>query len=324
MNKFQPPFRQSQIVTYMICQRRFYYAHIIGLEREFTSPYFITGNAMHKAIWMLHDGADILSEDALRYIIDRTEAETILKENCPVRWTNTKGEDRETQVNDWIDDTLPILKNYWSKSYNRDAQIIYAETEFRVNIGPFPFIGTIDQLRLQDNEYHLIDFKSGTSGLSQTFLDLDYQLSIYAYACAYGKFKVGEEWINPIGIIPHKLAVYKLNDHLPYKNNSGKNGKKGEERGPGRYFTTRTLADFEAMIRDLGFICRSIIGPHYGTKSLVKGGSFARNPINVGGLQTCGQCPYQQECLTDRQNQEVSTTNIETLITDEDFANVKN
>jgi hypothetical protein len=307
-NKFEGPFRQSVINDYMICQRRFYYAHILGLEREFRSPYLIYGTAMHEAIAMLHKKEFSLenADDYLRHLIELAEA----KEASPVAWKN-----REAEIADWLPDNISILHHYWEKDYNRECQVILSEAQFEVKIGPFPFTGTIDQLRRQGSEVHLWDFKTGTAAIPQVYVDLDYQTSIYAYACAYGTFKLPSGDFK-FGTIPDRVGIYKLNDHLPYKNNSGKNGKKGEERGPARYGSTRTQADFDATIRDLGFICRSIVGPHYGAKGLVKGGSFARNPINVGGLQTCGQCPFQGECTADRKSAEIITEEI--TLTDED------
>lgn len=306
-NKFEGPFRQSTINDFMVCQRKGYYKHILKLEGEFRSPYLIFGTAMHEAIANLHRSQNFVLID----LIVAAEG----KEPSPVYWKN-----RDEEIADWLPDAEAILANYWAKDYNREAKVIYAEADFEVNIGPFPFIGTIDQLRFQGSEVHLVDFKSGTAGIPQTFIDLDYQLTIYAMACAYGRFKVNNEWMT-FGTLPDRMAIYKLNDHLPYKRN-GKNQKgiKGEERGPARYFTTRTEADIEAAKRDLGFLCRQIVGPHYGTRGLVRGGSFARNPINVGGLQTCGQCQFQQECLADRFSQDVKMGKMENLLTDEDFA----
>ena len=310
MNKFQPPFRQSQIVDWMTCPRRFYFRHVLGLERDKISLAMFFGSVYHRAIELIHQNTFTNLLD----VIDAIEAESIE----PIAWG-----DRQADIEEWKPDAESILSHYWDKEFNRKAHILHSEICFRVNVGPFPFVGRIDELRIE-NGLVLIDYKSGAVPDNQTFRDLDYQLSLYAYACAYGEFwhplrdDTGKilmddrrNYLMPtdasayfkIGGIPDRIAIYKLGDHLPYKRKTTKDGityNVGDERGPARYWTTRTEADFEAMKRDLGFICRQIVGPHYGTKGLVRGGAFARTPINFGGMQTCAMCPFQAECLADR------------------------
>ena len=309
------PFHQSQIADYCACPFRFYMKYVLGMEPETISTAMFLGTVMHKALADLHTRGEI---PHLAEIINQCEKD----EDRPVFWT-----DRNDEIEKFIDDAIPILTNYWNKPFNRDAKILLAEAEFTVSIGKFSFGGRIDQLRqTPDGEIILVDFKTGESAVNEHLIEIDYQLSIYSWACMNGLFNnplkkqinfEGKRWT------PDKVGIYRTADHLPYKRKTTKKStgevfEVGDERGPGLYTTTRTDKDYDTMIQDLGVICRQITGPHFDNKTgkLAAGGAFGRTP----NIMSCQMCGLKDECLAARKQANIDTTNI--TISEEDIVNV--
>lgn len=300
----KPIFHQSAIKLYSICPKQYWFLKVAGVKRETISSKMLFGSVYHEAVDQLHQGV-VVDEACLREIIDTIEK----AEETPTWW-----DDRQAEIDEWLLDAVPTLNNYWSKPFNREAKILLSEKEFTVKIGSFDFAGRIDQVRqTPEGELVLIDYKSGLMPNGEAEFELDYQLSIYAYALKHD---------TTLGIerFPDKVGRYLLHDHLPYKRN-GKKGDgtpyfKGNERGNGLYTTTRTEADYDAMIQDLSIICRQIVGPHFNAKTnrLESGGAFPRTP----NFLNCGMCPVRQECIDDRRANIIQQP-INVELTEEDF-----
>lgn len=293
------PFHQSQIMDYCGCPYRFYMKYVQGMEAQTISTNLFFGTVMHKALNILHEDKKI---PHLVEIIKQCEKD----EDRPVFW-----EDKQAEIEKFIDDAIPTLTNYWNKSYNHDCEVLLAEAEFEVMIGKFKFGGRLDQLRRYQDEIILVDFKTGDSQINEHLIEIDYQLSIYAWAV-----------INTFGFKVDKVGIYRTADHLPYKKavtkkSTGEVFKAGDERGTGLYTTTRTEKDYDSMIRDLGVICRQITGPHFDNKTgkLASGGAFGRTP----NMMSCQMCGLKSECLASRQK-DIDTTNL--IIQEEDIINV--
>lgn len=235
---------------------------------------------MHNLLAELHETKDerMFDTETIEQYVDLYES----NEDKKVWW-----DDREKQVKAWAKDTAITLKNYWAKPFNRDCMVLLSEFEVEVMIGKFLFAGRIDQLRRYDDKYILVDFKTGLANTNEHLIELNYQLSIYSYALR-NKCLIDE------------VGIYRTYDHLPYKK-SGKHGNKGDERGQGLYTTTRTQHDYDAMIQDLGVICRQITGPHFDNKTgkLASGGAFGRTP----NIMSCQMCSFRTECLDARRKE---------------------
>lgn len=319
LHKFEGSFHQSHIADYCTCPMYFRLRHIDGMQLETVPSYMLFGIAFHKAIHVLHQCKDLDAID-FNVIIDKCEKEIeAASDNYPPQ--RTWWDDRDSEATAFIVDADETLKVYWSKSYNRDANILLSEVEFTVDIGGFPFAGRIDQFReMPDGTKAIIDFKTGKSGASEMLLELGYQLSIYHYACEHGTFKDH----GKINMRPDVVGIYRTMDHLPYKKNGKtkmKTYQKGDERGPGLYLATRTDTDIEAMIQDLGIVCRNIKGPHYDNikNQLASGGAFGRMPSYVYGQVACDACSLKTECAAERRQAQGDTREIENIITEEDI-----
>ncbi len=320
MDKFKGSFHQSHIAKYCTCPMLFKLEEIDGIRPETVPSYMLFGIMFHKAFHILHQCKDLDAID-FNVIADQCEKEVEAgSDNHPPQ--RTWWDDRDAEITAFITDAEETLRVYWSKSYNRDANILLSEVEFKVDIGGFPFAGRIDQLReMPDGTKAIIDFKTGKSAASEMLLEIGYQLSIYHYACEHGTF----EGHGKINMRPDHIGIYRTMDHLPYKKNGKtktKTYQKGDERGPGLYMGIRTEADIDATIQDLGIICRSIVGPRYDAKlkHLVKGGSFGRMPSYVFGQVACDTCSLKTECAAERRQAQGDTKEIENIITKEDLS----
>jgi len=157
----------------------------------------------------------------------------------------------------------------------------------------------VDQIRQDDDRWQLLDFKSSKFQPNQQFLDLDYQLGLYALACWKGVFKLPDGTMKMLEIPPEKLDIiyYNLRSHIPYKRD-GKNHNAGEERGEARWLTSRTRKQLVALKRDLNAIASNI-----------NRGVFPRNP----GMINCPACAFADICLSDAQGDGLSSRQVRSI-----------
>lgn len=274
--RFDRPFRQSDISTYLICPRMFYFQEMLSIPQEYRSGAAIVGSAAHKVIARIH--SEWLREDKeIGFaLLDALEEEE-KAEDIPVFW-------KEGEKDSRFDEAHVALTNYASKPFNQEADVLLSEGTFEVNIGRYPFTGTVDQVRVHDGKLILVDFKLSDMKPSEEFLRRSYQLSIYTYAMAYGVFtdsRNGSQISFPTA--PNEIWLYHLKDHCLYKRTS-KYGQAGSEKGPAVYKTRRTTEDLEYLEKDIARICGSI-----------RRNIFFRNPSLVGSCN--GFCRFQAVCL---------------------------
>jgi len=274
--RFDRPFRQSDISTYLVCPRMFYFQDMLSIPQEYRSGAAVMGSAVHKVIHKIHKGevkGDLYTDKALFDALENEER----ADEVPVFW---KEEEKDAR----FEEASEILVNYIAKPWNQFAKVLLSEGSFEVDIGKYPFTGTVDQVRLADDKLILVDFKLSDMRPPEEFLRRSYQLSIYSYALAFGKFKdsaTGEE--ISFGKPPDEIWLYHLKDHCLYKRSS-KYGQAGNEKGPAVYKTCRTMKDLEYLEKDIARICGSI-----------RRNIFFRNPSVIGSCN--GFCRFQAVCL---------------------------
>ncbi len=218
--------------------------------------------------------------------------------DVPIFWK----EDREATIAKLVDEAVEMLKNYREKDYNYDANVILSEAKFVLKVGRNTFSGTVDQVRQNDdNSFTLLDFKSSKFPPNQTFLDVDYQLGLYALACWKGVFKLPDGTMRMLEIPPEKLVIayYQLRDHIPYKRN-GKGFQAGDERGDPRRFTSRSRDQLKVLKRDVAAIASNI-----------NRGVFPRNP----GTINCPACTYSGICTGDSRIDGLSASQVKSIET---------
>ena len=282
--------RQSSIKNFLFCPRSFKYLHIDNIQPAFRNFAAVHGTVVHRLLHLIHtDDWDLDVDKFYPMIFDFEELHSDEKE-IPIFWK----EDRDKILKKLKAEAVEMLDNYRSKDYNQNCEILLSEAQFTLQLGKAGmFTGTIDQLRINaDGEYELIDFKTSKFAPHQSFLDVDYQLSLYANAIWQGVFRTAEDNLKTVGIPPEKLKLcwYHLRDHLTYKRNGGK-GKIGDEKGDPRRFTYRTRKQLQEMKNDLQTIIRWM-------DKL----DFPRNP----NYASCPLCAFTEVCSEDSKGEGLS------------------
>ena len=193
----------------------------------------------------------------------------------PIRWKEEVKERAKFE-----EEAVAMLTGYREKTDNRDAEVILAEAPFTLSVGKQVFTGTVDQVRKNpDGTIELVDFKTSRFAVSQAFLDVDVQMSLYAAALWRGAFRT-DEGLRMLGILPDRCTWYHLRHHIPYKRKTG-SFQAGDERGDPRLVTRRTEAELEEFFEEAGMIAEAI-----------ERGLFPKNPNQMN----CGFCAYGGAC----------------------------
>ena len=286
--------RQSTIYSYLRCPYQHFLQSAEPDKRTFRHPAAMHGTVLHGLIKRLHEGDWEMDLQAAYLLAFQHEVTNGQNDTLPVRW-----KDEAEERDQYLSDAVAMLEGYRSKDYNRTCKILMAEAQFTVKMGRHQLTGTLDQLRQHpDGTLELVDFKSGKTAPPQAYVDLDYQLSIYAYALLHGTLLVDGKLLQP-RILPDRLTLYFLRHHIPYKRASG--GKSaGEERGDPRISTTRNLDQLKAMKQDVAHVSR-----------MMKAGCYPRSPDPM----KCGVCAFADACRGATQDAHLPMARLETLIT---------
>jgi RecB family exonuclease len=288
------PLRQSSIYSYLRCPYQYFLRTTDPDKSTFRHPAAIHGTVIHQLIRRMHDGDWDMDLQAA-YLLAFQEEVSNCRNDAPPIWWKDESEERDQ----YLADAVAMLEGYRSKAYNRDCKILMAEAPFTVKMGRHQLTGTLDQLRQHpDGTLELVDFKSGKTAPPQAYVDLDYQLSIYAYALLHGTLLVDGKLLQP-RMLPDRLTLYFLRHHIPYKRATG--GKSaGEERGDPRISTTRNLDQLKALKQDVAHVSR-----------MMKAGCYPRSPDPM----KCGVCAFADACRGATQDAHLPMARLETLIT---------
>jgi len=266
--------RQSSLKAYLFCPRSYQLRFLEDTPPSFRNAKALFGSAIHELIRRMHAGE---WEMELLEAYQQTFGELEREENAeiPIRWQNETKERAQFE-----EEAVTILTGYRDKSYNRDAEVLLAEAPFTLSAGKQVFTGTVDQVRKNpDGTIELVDFKTSRFAVSQAFLDVDVQMSLYAAALWRGAFRT-DEGLRMLGILPDRCTWYHLRHHIPYKRKTG-TFQAGDERGDPRLVTRRTEADLEEFFEEAGMIAEAI-----------DRGLFPKNSSQL----TCGFCAYSGSC----------------------------
>ena len=269
--------RQSTLKTWLNCPLMYKARFIDKIPPSHRYPGTVHGSALHLVLSWLHEGQwkgdlRVLYTRALNYQLYASE-----EEHIPVRW---KG-DQETEIEKLKLNAVEILENYRSKDYNRDALVLFAEVQFRVNILSYSFTGTIDQVRKNpDGTVELLDFKSSQMRPNYYAIPNDIQLSLYAYALKYGQLLVDGIWVKP-NMLLDSVGIYFLRGHEIYKRKVP--GKEvGDEKGSPFIRTTKTIQDLRAFRTEIRHQLSAMVKPWY-------------YPNTASGA--CSYCSYAEHCI---------------------------
>ncbi|MCF7823499.1 MAG: PD-(D/E)XK nuclease family protein [Candidatus Marinimicrobia bacterium] len=267
--------RQSTLKTWLSCPLMYKFRHIDKLEPAFRYPGTVHGSALHLVLSWLHEGlwkGDLRSlyTKALNYQLYASE-----EEHIPVRW----GGEIDKEIEALKVNAVEILENYRSKSYNRDALVLFSEVQFRVKILGYLFTGTIDQVRKNsDGTVELLDFKSSKMRPNQYAIPNDLQLTLYAYACKFGELLVDGIWVKP-NMLVDSVGIYFLRAHEGYKRKTG-NSNVGDEKGDPFFRTTKSIQDLRAFRTEIRHQLSAMVKPWY-----------------YPNTASCAFCSYTAHCI---------------------------
>lgn len=235
------PAHQSSLTTASQCLKKFFFQETTKPVKK--SPALLRGSVLHKAIAMFHTSRDDSDE-----IFDEIWKEEVHEESL-VDW-------QEEVEEDYRKDTFIMFYQYVASDLNRKAKIILIETPFKLYLNGFHFEGTLDQVRVIDQYLVLIDFKSSPS-INLDLIRKGFQFFLYLEALKNGEFEKDGLLIRVQKPIT-KSYIYKLHDHLPYKNSRGKYLSSGnglnDERGPVLY----EISPDPSVIEDIGSLIEII------------------------------------------------------------------
>ena len=266
--------RQSSLKAYLFCPRSYQLRFREDTPPAFRNPKALFGSAIHELIRRMHaDEWEMDLLEAYRQTFEMLEQGENAK--IPIRWQN---EAKERALLE--EEAVAMLTAYREKSYNRETEVLLAEAPFTLSVGKQVFTGTVDQVRRNpDGTIELVDFKTSRFAVSQAFLDVDVQMSLYAAALWRGAFRT-DEGLRMLGILPDRCTWYHLRHHIPYKRKTGA-FQAGDERGDPRLVTRRSEADLEEFFEEAGMIAEAI-----------GRGLFPKNPNPMH----CGFCAYGGAC----------------------------
>ena len=266
--------RQSSLKAYLFCPRSYQLRFLEDTPPAFRNPKALFGSAIHELIRRMHaDEWEMDLLEAYRQTFEMLEQGENAK--IPIRWQN---EAKERALLE--EEAVAMLTAYREKSYNRETEVLLAEAPFTLSVGKQVFTGTVDQVRRNpDGTIELVDFKTSRFAVSQAFLDVDVQMSLYAAALWRGAFRT-DEGLRMLGILPDRCTWYHLRHHIPYKRKTGA-FQAGDERGDPRLVTRRSEADLEEFFEEAGMIAEAI-----------GRGLFPKNPNPMH----CGFCAYGGAC----------------------------
>ena len=275
-------FHQSTVKSYLSCPRSFKYRYHDQIQPKWRGSAAVHGTVLHRMIERLHSGGWNLDAETV-YQMTLADEEAYGQDcELPIFW---KG-GRDEQIAKLTEEAVEMIEGYRDKDYNREATVALAEAKFMLKLGRNVYAGTIDQLRDNgDGTYTLVDFKTSQFQPDPGFLDVDYQMGLYAYALWKGVFTLPDGSMKMMQIPPEKLTIiwYHLRDHLRYKRATNGHAV-GEEKGDPLRYTSRTREQLAELKRDLSDVASSI-----------KRGVFPRNPDQ----QRCGWCAFSEMCLED-------------------------
>lgn len=266
---------QSSIKCYLLCPKLFELQYLKGLEPKTRSAKMLNGSALHMLMYDLHNGDwDMDVETAYPKAFAYYENESD-EDHIPVRFQK----DRETDLKAFTATAIEIVDGYRRRPENKASKMLFQEVPFRVSIYSELYEGVIDAIRqLPDGKIELLDYKSNAIRPNVHAVRADIQLNLYTYACLWGEFKVGDEWIAP-HILPDYSSIYYLPSHRIRKR-SGPTGQKGEEFGYPLIRTSKSIEDLRAFRKEVSNILKSLLKPWY----------FRNNST------ACVFCQYTEEC----------------------------
>lgn len=166
----------TRIDSYRNCPRRFRYSYVDRLPSR-PSPHLSFGTSVHAALETFHD----------RQLPERPSVEDLLAALYD-SWDQRGFVElpREEQVA-YYRHAQAVLRRYHARGEPTDRRTVATEAWFEV---PFAYqavvVGSIDRVDVDDDDQlHVVDYKTGRRARPRTEVAASLQLSLYALACQH-------------------------------------------------------------------------------------------------------------------------------------------
>ncbi|MGB9843150.1 MAG: RecB family exonuclease [Caldisericia bacterium] len=183
----------SKIKTYLECPLKYYFIYILNLKPK-PKSYLSFGKTIHLTLSEFHKLPPYPSFNDLKNIYQE-------------KWISEGFPDKEQEENEFKKGLL-LLKKYYAKNIFNYNKAFMVETEVNFKIKDILVTGFIDRIDKYNNEYEIIEYKTGKNSTDYNSIGLVdesnlLQMSIYYLAFKY-QFKK-----NPKNMLIYYLSLDK-------------------------------------------------------------------------------------------------------------------
>jgi CRISPR-associated protein Cas4 len=166
----------SHISTYKTCPYQFYFKYFLGIPGV-DSQAKSFGMTMHNTLRAFYERLKIAKEGLPG--VEQPPGKEDLVEIYKSKWINKGYESKKQEQNRFKAGKKSLLE-YFDDFYTWEANPVWLEEKFRVNVDDFWIKGVVDRLDKEDDGLVIVDYKTGKIPSRRPKKDL--QLALYAMA----------------------------------------------------------------------------------------------------------------------------------------------
>ncbi len=178
----------SQIETFRICPLHYKLKYILGIPTPPSSSQSF-GNSFHATMKNFYEEIENGKKPTVKLV------HNLLEKN----WIN-KGYLNKKHEQESLEKAKRFLEHFLKEDFDPKVQPIALEQPFNINVGNIRMGGKIDRIDKKTDSLHIVDYKTGSTVMSQREADKALQLSIYALAASEIK-------TPPFGVKPENIKL---------------------------------------------------------------------------------------------------------------------
>ena len=188
----------SSIECYNSCSMKYKFRYIDRVPEKPSKSFFQLGRIVH----------DVAREFHEKKLTSKSDIADLLE-----KYWNTDGYEFLYEERQYKEDAKQILENFYNYSISSKGKIVSIEEKFKVYLGNCILRGQCDRIDLDEDNFHIIDYKTSKKKKTKKELMEDYQLGVYALYASSAKDKVLEGTVY--SKVPSKLSLVFLRDADP-------------------------------------------------------------------------------------------------------------
>jgi len=179
----------SKIKTYLECPLKYYFIYILNLKPK-PKSYLSFGKTIHSTLAEFHKLPQYPSFDELKKIYEE-------------KWINEGFLDKIEEEKEFKKGLL-LLKKYYTKNIFNYNKAYLVEKEVNYNIKNILITGFIDRIDKFENEYEIIEYKTGKNSIEYNSIGLVDENNLLQMSIYYLAFK------SQFKKHPKKVSIYYL------------------------------------------------------------------------------------------------------------------